>query len=99
MDPAAGARILPLRVLANADEIDPAVLEIAQRGAHTGEQPDRPEVDEELELLPDPQLDAPRAHVVRNAWRADRAEVDRVVPAQDLGGVFGHHPARVPVVV
>ena len=97
--PAAGTRVLSFRVLSHADEVDPAVLEVAQRTANPGKQADRPQVDEELELLPNPQLDAPGADMVGDAGSADRPEVDRVELAQDLEGILGHHPPGALVVV
>ena len=67
---------------------------------HAGHQPHRAQVDVLVELAPELDQRAPQRDVVRHRRRpADRAEEDRVVPADLLLPVLRHHAAVLRVVV
>ena len=79
---AAGADVRPLGALADDDHVDVAGLDPGERGGDAGKQPDRAQVDVVVELEPQPQQQAALEDAAGHRRVADRAEQDRVVPAQ-----------------
>src|SRR6185437_7712989 len=96
---AAGAGVLALGVLAYAHHVDVGRPPPRQRRRHAGQEPDRADVQVEVEALPDRQQQPPQRDVVGHGRRADGAEVDRVVPGQRAQAVVRHERARAGVVI
>ena len=96
---AAGAGVLALGVLAHAHHVDVGRGPAGERRGHARQEPDRADVQVQVEALPDRQQEPPQRDVVGHARRADRAEVDRrraLEPAQAVGR---HHRPGAAVVV
>jgi hypothetical protein len=95
----ADARVLAFRVFADADHLDVRGGSMRERRLDAGQEADRPKVDVLAEALPDGENQFPDGDVIRHARRANRAQVDRVEPAQRLESVGRHHTTRLQVVV
>ena len=84
--------IFALGVLAHDAEIDVAGLAVGQRRRHAGHQPHRAQIDVLVELAAELDQRAPQRNVIGHLRRpADRAEEDRVVPADLVLPVLRHH--------
>ncbi len=96
---AADRRVLAFGVFADDEEVDVARLPAGERAGHPRQQANRSQIDVLIELPAHQQQRAPQRNMVRHDGRpADRAEENRVVRADPLLPVLGHHPA-VPAVV
>ena len=96
----ADRRILALGVLAHDPEIDVAGLAAGERRRHARHQAHRPQVDVLVELAAEQDQRSPQRDVIRHLGRpADRAEEDRVVPADLVLPVLRHHAAVLGVIV
>ena len=98
--PAADVAVLAFGVLADHHVVDVAGLPARERAGHAFEQAHRPQVHVEVEPAAEVDEQAPHRDVVGHQRRiADRAEIDRVELAQDVGRVLGAHAAvrLVPV--
>ena len=92
--PTADRRVLALGVLANDHAVD-----VARHRGHPRHQTARPQVHVLVELATKFDQRAPQRHMIGYARRpADRAEEDRVVPANQIAPIGRHHRA-VPLEV
>ncbi len=92
VDASADARVLAFGVFADAHHVDVRRAAIGQRRRQSRQQPHRPQVHVLLEALANGENQR-RRRAVGNAWRADRAEIDRIERRQALEAVGVHHPA------
>ena len=96
----ADAGVFAFGVLAHDVEVDVAGFAAGQRAGHPGHQPDRPQAHVLVEGAAELQQAAPQRDVVgHHVGPADRAEEDRVEPAQFLEPVVGQHLPVLEVVV
>ena len=72
---------------------------LASGTLHAGHAADRPQREVLVEGAANRDQQAPQRDVVRHTWRAHRAEEDRVVAAERLQPVLGHHRAGLEVPV
>ncbi len=77
-EPAADFGVLALVVLAHDVEIDVAGLAVLERRLDAGEQLDGTQIDVLVETAPDRDEEAPERDVIGHAWKAHRAQEDRV---------------------
>jgi hypothetical protein len=99
MSPAADAGVLSFGVLANDDPVQVLALAVAQRRLDTGQDARRSNVGVLVEPLADLEPKAPQSDVVGDVRIARRSEKDRVLAAQHVEPVVGHHdPVRAMVV-
>jgi hypothetical protein len=96
--PAAGSGVLALGVLPDAHHVDVRGAALAQGRGHARQEPDRADVQIEVEPLPDGQEEAPQGDVVGDRRRADRAQIDGVEPLEQVEAVSRHHRPRALVV-
>jgi hypothetical protein len=92
VEPAADLGVLALDVLPHHHEVHVGGR-LADRARHALEYLDRPQVDVLAELAADRDQQAPQRNVVRHAGPADGTEQDRVVVADAVQPVRGHHRA------
>ncbi len=98
--PAAHRRILAFGVLADDDEIDVARLAIRERRRDSRHQTARPQVHVLVEAAPELDQRSPKRDMVGHGRRpADGAVEDRVVRAENVEPVLGHHAAVLRVVI
>jgi hypothetical protein len=96
---AADAAVLPLRVLAHADDVDVRGGAAGQRRDDARKQPHGPKVHVLHEPAAKRQQQLAGGDVVRDLRIADGAKVDRVERHQLIGRVGVHHPAVAHVEV
>ena len=98
MRPPADARVLALRVLADEHHVDVRRPATGERAGDPLQQPRRPHVGPEIQLLANREDDAPERDVVGYGRITDRAHQTGIVGAQDVEGILGHHATvLVPV--
>ena len=98
--PPAHRGILALGVLAHDDVVDVAALAARERRGHARHQPDRADIRVLVEFPPHGDQGTPQRDMVGDLVRpADGAEEHRVVAADAVLPVLGHHPAVRCIVV
>ena len=98
VDPSAGARVLPLGVFSDEQHVDVGRTAAEQGRGRPREEAHRPQVHVLLEPLSNRKEEAPEADVIGDGRPADRAEVDRIEPPQDIEAVGRHHLTGLLVV-
>ena len=99
LEPAADADIEPLGVLAKDDEVDVGRAAVLERAETLVEEAHRPVVDVEVELEARAEEDVARVAIVGHARIAQRADENRVEPAQEIVAARRHRHAGLQVVV
>ena len=99
-NPAADRRIFAFGIFADDIEIDVAGLAARKRARHTRHEFDRPKIDILVELSAKLDQRTPKRYMVGHALGpTDGAEEDRVMPANLLLPVAGHHRAVLQIII
>ena len=99
MHPAANSGVFALGVLAHDDPVEFVAVDVSKRGRDPRQHAGRAHVRVLIEGLTDGKAQAPQGNVVGNVRMACRAKQNRVVLADHIPAILGHHAAVLLVVL